>query len=415
MRPVLLALGLLVAAPARADVIVVDPQGADGSAVLKAALQAAQPGDILLLKAPSYLGAEPRLLVDTPDLTLVAEPALGRVLIPPLLVKDLVDGGTLLLRGVDATTTAEDFDGENFGALRFVDSPRTTVWAENSRFAGHTEPTGLGMPAIAAGAASLALVRCTVLGGAGADGDAPSGDVAVRLGIGATMVETLVLDSELHGGDSGPGLDSLPIVTTQGGDGLIANGDVFVAGSLVTGGTEGADNDSHPGQGGDGIAVIGFGAEVLVHVRDSTLLGGPVQGLGQPGVPSSVPPLAYGEYASAWRSLELPGLVREHQPAALLATGQPGDVVFVLAGSSVLLGKALNGPEGALIFDLKQLPAPLALGTIPAGGSLALSFTLPDLPPGLDGLRLFVQGIFLGAEGATLGGASAMAWISDAF
>lgn len=47
-----------------------------------------------------------------------------------------------------------------------------------------------------------------------------------------------------------------------------------------------------------------------------------------------------------------------------------------------------------------------------ADGSLAVLFTVPALPLGLDAQRIFAQRIFAGTDGVTLGSGSASCWIA---
>ena len=52
---------------------------------------------------------------------------------------------------------------------------------------------------------------------------------------------------------------------------------------------------------------------------------------------------------------------------------------------------------------------------MPAFGQIVLPFTLPQLPAGVDNATVIVQGLFKDADGSSLGGASALAWIDEAF
>src|SRR6187399_1919488 len=77
-----LVLPALLAAPLRADVIVVDPHGGPGAALLQSALDTAQDGDILVLHPGDYASPE-AFDIGSTSLTLVAEPA-GSVTLPRL-------------------------------------------------------------------------------------------------------------------------------------------------------------------------------------------------------------------------------------------------------------------------------------------------------------------------------------------
>jgi hypothetical protein len=417
MHTLRLVAGLLAgAAAARADVIVIDPGAGSGAPALNAALNAAAPGDVILLKAGNYDQGFP--FVITKGITLLPAPGAGRIALRFVDINGVAGPQTAVLRGFDINPLAD----MGSHAPLFVSNTQGTAWLEDCTIRGGdgfpapTPFSGTGGSAAATVQLASAVFRhCSFVGGRGGDAVAAQGSFATSGGDGLQVLSlgtVAVHNCTLVGGDQGNGTAST-ILQGGGGQGLVVDGDATVAGCALTGGSEGADNDGHPGSSGSAIRT--FMASADVRVLQSQLAAGAVQGAGTQAPAINDPPHKVLLLAEPARSLVLPDQVREGQGGTLLIDGAPGDLAMVLLSAwSQLI--PLKGQDGTLVTALATLQGPIVLGVL-AGpdGQLALPFTLPELPAGVDAITVYVQGLFKDADGSSLGGASALTWIDAAF
>jgi hypothetical protein len=409
----LVAALLAGAAAARAEVIVIDPGTGSGAPALAAALKGAFAGDVILLKAGNYDQGAPFEIHS--GVTLLPAPGAGRIALRFVHVEDVWDGQTVVLRGLDiGSPDALDL----FPTLRILNNGAAT-WLEDCTIHGgdglpKTNPFGPGNggTAVYVDVAEAVFRHCTLTGGRGVDGDDPqgvfagSGGWALALG---NFAEVALHDCTLTGGDSGNGTPS-PFVPANGATALSINsGDATIAGCTLTGGAEGAGNDGQPGHSGS--ALTDFLASSDVRILQSTLTAGPVQGAGTLAPAISDPPHKVKLLDEPARSLVLPDQLREGESGVLQIDGEPGDLAMVLLSLDATL-IPLAGQEGTLVTDLVTLQGPIVVGVLPdPDGQFALPFTLPDLPPGVDAVTVYVQGLFKDAGGSSLGGASSLTWI----
>jgi len=87
--------------------------------------------------------------------------------------------------------------------------------------------------------------------------------------------------------------------------------------------------------------------------------------------------------------------------------------VYVGTGSSLA---SLKSKQGAFLLDA-VLPTAIFAGPITdPGGALDLGFQMPTLPPGTDGMLLFLQAAMTVAGGGLVtGSGSALVWVDDTF
>lgn len=419
LLPVLVACLLPAAA---ADVIVVDPAGGPGGPLLQAALDAAQPGDILLLKPGDYTALAPAH-VSGKGLALVGDPDENPVKLPALLADGVPAGEALVVGGLMIEPPYEG--GWDF---LFRLTGEGTLWVQDCEARGmdawpdvealQSGPLTLaGQPGIVvAGTGEAVLSRSVFSGGRGLDATTgPAGEVfAATAGGNAVTAQAsrvALVSSQGHGGDGGSGAWSPPF-QPNGGAGVAA----FGGWALVLGGDwRGGDElDAVPASSRPG-AGASFACETAA-LRDVILEAGAVHGDGVP-----VPDLeALFSVVSTWpapaRLLDVPSPLRELDTADMLIKGEVGDVAWLFV-STAPGSLGLPARQGWWLLDPATPPLALHLGAISAPtGQLDLALGVPPLPPGEDGVVLFMQLAVLDALGEPLlGTASATAWISAAY
>jgi hypothetical protein len=393
-------------APLRADVIVVDPGGHPGAARLQAALDGAQPGDIVLVRAGDYTGQ--LLSVNGKAVSVIAERD-AEVLLSGLSSFS-PPGSPIVLRGLTVLGLAEENLAFNFNC----EGP---LWIEDcSGSPGPSTPGGLGAPvglALQNGEAAAVVVRCSLRGGNGLDapggpeGNAQGGGAGLQVSFGESIA---VLEVTAVGGSGGDG-PSLAIFGAHGAAGtyLAFLGQAFVMGGSFTGGDEGADNQAaiHPGAG-----ILASFVNPL-HLRGAVAVAGQVNGAGTPVLPVTLGLSTLVEFPAAPRSLEVSSPVRELASAAFTVQGQPGDVAFAFV--SLQPGATLvPGKQGLFLLDASNPVASVPLGSVSeASGLLTGAVPMPRLPTGIDGLILYTQlGVVSAGGEALLGSGSAVVWLS---
>src|SRR5262245_18147450 len=188
-----------LAGAVRADVLVVDPQGGPGGALLNATLAGAQDGDILLLKPGDYTDAE--VTAAGKLVSLVADAGGAQITLRRLVVTPSFHYGTILVRGIRAEplpVPASLASGLIAGGT--FETP-TTFWLEDCTVFGNpVDPDGPGpfqpLPgnALTVGNVTRAVVvRCEATGAAGLDAP-PGGKGATGGGAGASLNGNVVVD-----------------------------------------------------------------------------------------------------------------------------------------------------------------------------------------------------------------------------
>jgi len=392
---------LCTPAAAQADLWVIDDDVGPGVdfATVQAGVDAAQSGDALLIRDGHYVET---VKVTAKSLLVIAEPGAviehsSGVTVPAIEVSDLgagqcvtVLGGQFL--GPDPTAAqapaiavtncagpvwCEGVDGYGRFGLEAVDSPFTAVIG--SALEG-TPSTGLFLPAMgdalrASGTATAFVFDSALIG-------------AVGVGSGCT-----------------PGIGCQPAPANGGHGARLRDAARLAAfGSLVQGGFGGngqfdcAPNWA-PGGGGDGgNAVFLDGPRAGAALFDCELIAG----LGGDGSCVGMDAELVAGPGSSWvtsgeaRSLSSTTPVREGETVALVFSGVPGDFVFGLAAPSPLLLE-LVGFVGPLAVAAPILIQPI--GRLPASGTFELTWTVDTLPPELEVLVRYLQGLFVSTSG----------------
>jgi hypothetical protein len=410
-----LVLALCAGAQAQGTVLVVSvdtPPPAPGVdfAQIHEAVAAAPAGAILLVRAGTYEA----VTIDGKSLVIIADGVVD--VTDGIVVRNLTADDSVVLRGLSAT-------GASGTAGLEIDGCAGPVWVEACQVTGvFGIAKGEGVRVTTSLATSL--VRCELQGGSIAAGGFIQGPYgAAGLRVAGSVVAAWSLTST--GGD---GQLSFAENGGSGGAGAFVweNGRLVATGGSYTGGTgAGADEDfdffcgcffcSISGSGGAGVQAFG---ECTVELRDVELVGGEaipnrltLKGcVGSDGPPLLAPDQQVILLAGVARTLRLTAPVVEGESLELALFGEPGDAALVLAAPGPTF---LSVPYGIV-----SVPPTLVavLGALPPSGQLELHFAVPDLGPGIEGLLIVAQPLFLPAGGGkALGSPSATVLLDAAF
>lgn len=391
------SLALLLLAPlgssaplAAQSVHVVDDDGGAPFATIQAAVDFAQPGDVVLVRAGDY--AEFQLLGKGVSIVADAEAevrVLGSVGSMTSEVGDLPAGQRALLRGLrfvppstmdDHVLRVRDADGVVWLEELVVEAPLPLPFSYSLTVAESMSIQS---------SAQVVLSACTVLGASGA----PQG---FGLEAGADALE--VVESEVHAyGCEFAGGPTLVIGGTGQNGVNMQSGTLILRGGTLLG-ARGGDSGvfGSPGPGNGGAALWAAGGEVwsigcsLVggDGGGSPLGGGP---FGDPGPPFQLAGGVVNEHAAQNALFHSTRVVRDD--------AQENDVVLSLAGPAQSSLFLLASFESEPTF-VQAFPDVLATGlgalVVPVGstsalGDFELAIGMPSLPPGLDSWNMSLQ------------------------
>lgn len=401
-----LACSLLVAllAPAAASaqaVLTVKPDGTGDFTTIQPAVDAAAPGDIVLV----FGGAHDNVTIDR-GLTLVTVGGamIGKAFegpgasLPALRITGVpadelvvLSGFTVFVGGAGASSTIE------------ISGTAGAVWIQDCFVDSY------GAPALVADAAATIAISNTLL----QTNLVPAlPDGTPQAGAGADIAGGTRLygyDADLrgsHGTLTGPDLPT-PTAPPDGGPGLLVDDSLaHWAGGSIQGGNGNTlflDGCLLGGDGGAGLITLdgpGGGAPDVV-LRGAAVAGGSGSFVGACAPPTTagpafdvVPGSVVSEPATA-RLLTLPGQVASGGPLPLGLHGVPGDVAFLIASAAA----APAATVGALDLHLR-LDTVLAIIAFPLpSGSLTVNATAPALPAVVDGITVPLQAVFVDAQG----------------
>lgn len=392
----------------------------------------AAPWGATILVAPGAPSGGP-ILIDGKALSLVADG--GPATLGQVAVRNLPAGGTVLLSGLvlDATGgigvpgTQEAFIGlDNQGALRLEGCTLLAQGGVNGWWGDPgVHPDGYSAAWLRQ-CASVVLHACTLAGGPGSDLE--DEDLQAYCGSGGAALyvrDSLVaaIGCAIAGGRGGIVSDTVGTGGGAGGSAVaVFRGQAHAAGCSLTGGDGGsADCDilfmdcGQGGAGGHGVWLQTPAA--LASIRDNAYDPGAGGGaflpelVGAPGLPYQLDAGQLTGHPNQVPSLDLASPVREQQTGSVTLGGVgPGLTWFLALGLQPvhLDAPALQGPW----LVLPDLPL-LALGVQPGWEPVVLSFTLPELGPGLEALTVWLQAAVLSPgpwdlPGPTLGPAAAL-------
>ena len=382
------------------SVHVVGPLGTPGVdfTSLPTATAAAASGDILLILPGNYTGTanvahKSLAIVGLPDAQGV------RPRIATLVVKNTVPGETVLVRGLASSMNAS----LTLPALLVLNCAGP-VLVEDCSFAAPDGSHNGDESLVVNDSSRVIFTRCTLTGG---PGDSP---LSANPWPGAPALlasaSTVTLDAcTVTGGDGDDGFAYPSIGAVEaagkGGPSVAITGTLTVRGSHLSGGIGGDGDDSSvnpvcvgPNNGGAGVQVDG-----LLRRLDSSFTGGaagvaaPCGGSAQPGPEIDLLGGSVTDIAGHVAQLELSAVLPEGGSATLALHGTPGDVVLVhhALGAS---GFWLGGQKATFVPALPYIS--LNIGALPPSGELSLGIAIPQvLPPGIEGLLVVVQALFV--------------------
>jgi hypothetical protein len=397
--PVALAVSLAAtAASAQVAVHVVDSLDPGAFHGVSQAVAAAADGDVILVRS---LDVESQFTVSGKSLVIAADAGLH-----PLAITGFAQNNHLLSQGFGHTIISDLLPGQrvvlrgvHFGGLDLADVAGQ-VWLEDA-LVNFTSPAMR-----ATNVDSLVLHDVELKGPSSVNN-------SFFWKIGGDGLELAGSGAVVHGvlADGGTGHDfsctAFPLVcsNSSGFDAVQMSGSssLWLAGATLhggNGGTGGFDGFTcwSGGNGGHGLllasgsphadlravtATGGFGAPGPA--PGSCLFGG---GDGVDGQP--VATLAGGTQVQPGTAvtLDAPSPLREGETLAVSVSGPAGLPLILLAGagSGVLSIGAVSGP---LLTGVPQLILPV--GAVPAGGTLTLQATVPELGPGVQALSWTLQ------------------------
>jgi hypothetical protein len=392
--PVFAGIALVLgAAPAIAgEVQIVDHPRLGGFAKIQDAVDAAEDGDVLLVGGGTYAGFE----ISGKSLWLIEAPGSTVRVLGTVTIENLAATQAVLLANLEILPVN--------GPGLILDQNAGHVRVQGSRIEGGSDPsgTGAGSPAVLANASQKVLfVACNVYGK-----DAPflSGYPGEPGGHGIQAVDTgfALYDCFVEGGN---GSEEGNPSGGDGGDGCNVGGwGIFASGSTLRGGRGGGGDYigcNSGGNGGDALDITAAQARLL----DNTLTAG--SGGGGFCAPNGAPGLQVREngalvdfLAGSRRKLAGPVLGGDRTRVVLTLTGQPGDLAWLLSWNAPGYGfvKAVSG--------VWALPAPLpigfvALGPVPASGTLSVTLQPPDIGGASVVSALYVQAFCVEPGGKT--------------
>ena len=363
------------------------------------AVAVAQAGDVVLIRPGTYGAAGP--LVLSKGLTLVASAGSGAVTSGRAVVTGLPAGEELVVRGIS-------FKPSLGSDTVSITANEGGVWFEECSFGLTTGwPFPIGKTGVSVAGSSVILLRCSLTGGATGPSSFVGGD-------GLTVAQdasAYLYDCDVRGGAGFEG--------DAGGNGASVLGFLFASGTSFTGG-QGAHSAwvsfvgcFKSGPGGAGLSIKGTAHELECSFQGGA--GGGASkcwGASPPGLPILYVPggWVFPVPGLIPRSMSASSPVGEGGTVDVSLAGAAGDLVF-LAFTTGQDAQFVPGLQGALLVapPLTVVPA----GVLAPDGTLDLALPIGALPPGVEGLSLLGQSLFLTTAGPAFLGAGASVLVTD--
>lgn len=397
-----------LAPSARAQaVLVVDDDGGGAFTTIQAAVDAAAPGDVVLVEGGSYppfsiLGKSVVVHASTDDRPVVS----GPVVVQNVGASDAVSIRGLSIREVPSVVLLAS------APVLSVVSCDGPVWIEDvSTNDGAPTPGRSATTTLVASSASVSFVRCSLRAGTDPQSLAPAVTALRAFESGVQLYESLLVG----------GADTVTQPRNSAGVGRpglqVEGGEVFLSGCDVRGGGGPFGLDfpvCMQCDGGDGGAgLVQIGKDPHVTVVDSTIVGGaggladdPTTGPlcfnpscsdGVDGPDTVVTAGALDRVTDPLRSMAGSSPVRDGETLTVSLAGEPGDLA-VSFFSIAQVGAVFLAPTVALGPGFIGAPFELqGLGVLDATGEAELSVPTGGLITGFQGVPLYNQAVYFDA------------------
>lgn len=391
-----------VLSPLAASTLTVGPPGSGaGFSDIQPAIDAAQPGDTILVLPGSYTSFK---LTKPLDLLGAGSGVVqvGSPVQAPIMVSGIPAGSEAVLSG---------FRVSDHPSIKLFASAGSVTLHDVVLLGGFDLSSGCepGAGLFVSGCARVMVLSSTVRGMSGVAGD----------GLQAQFSEVWLIDSQVDGGDGAPWGSGC---TTQGGLGASLIGSaLYLAGSSVRGGftqsipfTPLVVTNGIAASGGSMLKIVGgSGAKIevggglgsffpvsaiLLSTSSSLLLQAQVPVVSYPGAP---PFSTDGSSAGTVTPTIYPTLLASAQQTSLGSAlslqviGDPGASALFAYSPATGPSAFFAGIDGGLALDLASTLVLAALPIGPSGGA-TLNLTVPSLP-GLVGTTALFQALELGA------------------
>lgn len=411
-------LALSTALPVAADVVRVGP--GQPFRDLQPAVDAALPGDVLLVDSGQYSG----FTIASKELSIVAERGATVDVAGAVTVRDLAAGRLVLLQGltIEGTTSATGLElRSSMGSIR----------CENLVVRGgpgNVFFSAPGLPVLIDDCSDVAIAGCMV---EGLEFLSVFTSTTGGPGIDVRGSSVALFTSTVAGGQGGPATSFFGM---DGGPGVqLTDSFLFVSGSTIAGGRGGKGRGCLLGQpggpggkGGPGVLVDTTSA---IERLDTVLAGGPGGPGGNASPPGSFDPCSGGpqgptgidtivtggtinDLRDTSREFDFPSPTRVGEHVTLAFRGAPNDLVALVyqLAPTYQFDASLHG---ALLVDLGGVLF-LPIGRLSAGGTTTFSFTQVPMGPGVEELTFVSQPVFVNTQGEAYVGTQATAVLLDA-
>jgi hypothetical protein len=395
----------LASAAAAQNVIVVDAAGGPGSDYtdVVAAMQGAQDGDLLLVRAGSYDSGALATGTSGKSRAIFADAGAAVVLRSSLGVENLSAAQWFSMRGIDVESK---YLLPSVGFSLMLQHCDGAVRIQDCEFRP-IDTTGFAS-AFALDCANIALAGIDVR--AALDG-APALSTGIA-GMGWTTSTGVIHMSTFRGNLATAHPSPIALQPINGSVGLVIMASrLHAAGNTINGGNgaPGFVIGSGPGciAGGNGGSALQVGVDAVVSSTNDANLqpGAPGAGAGscsagQPGAPVGLAGGSYIPLSETARTLGTTSTVREGQALTATATGLAGELVVLLVSDKAGYLE-FSGIACPLLLDSAAVPVVLGTiaGTPGQSAAKSQSATIQELGAGVEGALVRFQAAFIDATG----------------
>jgi hypothetical protein len=387
---------LLVVRDARADVLLVDPSNPIGFAQIQPAIDAALPGDVILIRPLQNPNAvyDPFSIVGK-QLALVGEITLGTVRVAAGEISQIPDGAVVMVRQLDFVGTP-DTPG------LVVEAGDGWVRLENLNITGGDGANiGPGAGLVVSNSDSVVATYCNIKGGNAVTG---GGSAVGARGIDSHLSHLSVRGGSLLGGNGAAGTPDVAGNGGRGGDAAwITGGFNFLSTVAVVAG-DGGLASCEPGggcicgvsgDGGDGVSM--HNANLVLENIDAVPGNSPEGGCGPTGSSGQQTVTVGGSVLAVdspvhdyWMSAPL----QTPKPAKFHYKGEEGEAIIISAGAFPMHFFTPKF-DGDMYISQSNLLDFYFLRFLDSTGVHDTGHPVSDPPPGIDSFMGYTQGFFV--------------------